>query len=128
MNSISRLLATGLLLLGASFSSHSIQVGNLPGAVSPGVTASTTIERGGKIDSIDLKTNTLVVDKVKFRLAAVDLRVHDLTTQKSLKIAHLKAGTLIRFTTSKANYASEDRVTEIWVTRAVQPPSIKTNH
>lgn len=125
MNLIFR-LSVVTMLLGAITPSQAVQVRIGPAPVAPIATSATPIERGGKVDAFDLKNGFIVVDRVRYRLSAGSLKIHNATSNATVGEARIKPGSLIRFTTSRANYAFEDQVVEIWLTRAPDAKSNKT--
>ena len=82
------------------------------------------IERGGIVTSFDPVKKIVVVDNVPFTLSATPVKIHHLGTTSD-KNAVLKPGMQIRFNTSKENFAVQDRVLEIWVTKLDEKPSTK---
>jgi hypothetical protein len=78
------------------------------------------IERGGTINSIDLKQKTMRVDGVSWSISGASLKKISkpglLDTPADL--SELKPGMLIRFVTVKKNASNPDQVLEIFVTHS----------
>ncbi|MEI8169009.1 MAG: hypothetical protein WCG50_05005 [Rhodoferax sp.] len=93
-----------------------VKVVNEPPQNSVYVSSTGLVERGGTVDAVDFGKKTIVVNKVKYVLATTPIKVHAPTRKSDDKAFQLKAGMQIRFNTSKANYAMQEQVLEIWVT------------
>lgn len=117
MNFMHQLTISGALLLVISQGALAVQVSNQVALGTTGVRASGTVERGGTINTVDLAHKSLVVDKVKYALPATPVKVHSLAGKVEERNGQLKVGMQIRFNTSKANYAAQEQIKEIWITR-----------
>lgn len=82
------------------------------------------IERGGIVTSFDPVKKIVVVDNVLFTLSAGPVKIHQRGASND-KSFILKPGMQIRFDTSKENFAVQDRVLEIWVTKLDEKPPTK---
>lgn len=74
------------------------------------------IERGGTVEAIDAKKQTIVVDGVSYAIPAGSVRIHSLANQISGSLSGLKVGMQIRFSSSKDYASGPIQVREIWVT------------
>lgn len=116
MNLIRQLIVSSTLLLAISQPSLAVQVRGQSAPSPTSASATGIVERGGTIDAVDLAKKTMVVDKVKYALTAMPVKVHAPAGTDDKKAFPLKAGMQIRFNTSKANYSAQEQVQEIWVT------------
>lgn len=93
-------------------------------ASSPSALAVIKIERGGTINSIDLKKKLILVDGVSWSLAGASVKGiasasnGSKTSQfeSTLGLSDLKPGMPIRFVTVKKNTSNQDQILEIIVT------------
>lgn len=116
MRLIFQLITSGALLVVVSQPILAIQASNSPATVSARVAPVGVIDRGGTIDSVDMAKRTIVVDNVKFVLPSMPVKVHGPADRNNEKNFQLKTGMQIQFVTTKANYAGQEQVQEIWVT------------
>lgn len=116
MNLVCQFFLAGATLLVMAQPALAVQVQNQPPP--PQVRASSTniVERGGTINAVDLTKKFIVVDRVKYALPIVPPAIHSPTDVGKGQHFQLKAGMQIRFTTSKANFAMQEQVQEVWVT------------
>ena len=125
MRLIFQLAASGALLVAVSQPIFAIQVSNQPAPPPTSAVSVGVIERGGTITAVDTAKRTIVVDNVKYALPARPVKVHGPAGNDNEKISQLKAGMLIRFATSKANYSAQEQVQEIWVTGSISKTTKK---
>lgn len=116
MNLIRQIIVLSTLLLAVSQPTMAVQVRGQSAPIPAGASSTGPIERGGTVDAVDFGKKTIIVDKVKYALAAMPVKVHAPTGTGNEKAFQLKAGMQIRFNTSKSNYARQEQVQEIWVT------------
>jgi hypothetical protein len=92
---------------------------------SPVVLELIRIERGGTINSIDLKQKTMRVDGDSWSISGASLK--NISKPSLLDtpadLSELKPGMLIRFVTVKKNASNPDQVLEISVTHSPLPQS-----
>lgn len=117
MNLMHQFAVTSTLILAISQAALAVQVSNQITPSPASVSSSGIVERGGTIDTVDLANKILVVDKVKYALPAIPVKVHALAGKIEERNGQLKAGMQIRFNTSKANYSAQEQVQEIWISR-----------
>ena len=122
MNLIRQLVVLSILLLAISQPSLAVQVSGQSAPNTASISATGILERGGTIDAVDVAKKTMVVDKVKYTLTAMPVKVHAPEGASNEKAFQLKPGMQIRFSTSKANYAAKEQVQEIWVTSLGSKP------
>lgn len=114
MNTLIRLVVSALLLFTVQ-PALSVQVGGL-NAVPPSSASSTNlVERGGTVDAIDSKNQTLVVDGVSYDFQSASVKVNPLASYTKQKAFQLKPGMKIRFSTAKNYSSGRDQVREVWV-------------
>lgn len=125
MNLIRQFFFASSTLLVMAQPSLAIQVLNQP-PPAPAKGASTNIvERVGTINAVDLAKKFIVIDRVKYALSLSPVAIHALTDKDTGQHLQLKAGMNIRFNTSKANFAMQEQVQEIWVTSLGAKPAKK---
>lgn len=112
-----RNIASGAAFLLFAGASYAIQVVGTVPADRQTLEASSVVERGGTIGSIDLKNKSIVVDSVSYPLSAKAVTIHPSARSVDRKAAGLQVGMQIRFTTSRFNFANQDQITEIWITK-----------
>lgn len=79
------------------------------------------VEAKGKIDRVDLASNTLVVDSVAYLFAGASVIVHSSDPAVNGNALKLRKGERIRFTVRKEAGATRGRITEIWVLEDMAP-------
>lgn len=115
MNPIRQLVVSSTLLLAISQPSLAVMVRNQIAPSPASLSTTGIVERGGTVNAVDLPKKTIVVDKVKYALSAMPVKVHAPAGQGNEQAFQLKAGMQIRFNTSKANFSAQEQVQEIWV-------------
>jgi hypothetical protein len=123
MNLIRQFVISSTLLLAIAQPSLAVQARNQIAPSPAGVSSTGIVERGGTVDAVDLAKKTIVVDNVKYALTAMPVKIHAPAGKGDEKAFQLKAGMQILFNTSKANYAAQDQVSEIWVTSVGGKPA-----
>jgi len=123
MNLIRQSVVVGATLLLSTQPALAVKVLNQPTPISTSINSTGIIERGGTVNAVDFGKKFIVVDKVKFALPAVPVKVH--APSGGEKVIQLKVGMQIRFNTAKSNYARQEQVQEIWVTSSGSKPPIK---
>lgn len=116
MNLIHQIVISGALFLAIAQPTMAVQVRNQSAPNPAGANSTGIVERGGTVDAVDFGKKTIVVDKVKYALPAMPVKVHAPAGKGDEKAIQLKAGMQIRFNTSKANFSAQEQVHEIWVT------------
>ena len=106
-------IVAGLTLLATSPASLAIVSKAAPGTV-PARTV-TDIERGGIVEVVDMRNRRITVDGRTYELPFGPLPVHGPAGTPTNKPVELKRGTKIRFSTSRENFSSQERVREVWV-------------
>jgi hypothetical protein len=100
-------------LLAASQLSFALMPTGAPAPTRAG--PSDLIERGGTVQKVDMKNQTLVVDGTSYAIPAGSVRVHALTGVQPASLADLKPGTQIRFSSVQPYASSAIQVREIWI-------------
>lgn len=75
----------------------------------------TTVERGGTVDSVNTQKKSITVDGQTYGLASTPPIVHAPPGNYITGLGAIRAGARIRFNTTKYNYAGLDQVTEVWI-------------
>lgn len=119
MNLIRPFVISSILMLVGASPASAVKVSNQNLAAPATSSANRIVERGGTVDAVNLTKKTIVVDKIKYALPVVPVKVHAPSGTSELKTTTLKAGTQIRFNTSKENFAGQEQVSEIWVTNQI---------
>lgn len=116
MNSLHRLVVSSAFLLAISQAALAVQPRgqSTPSPASFG--ARSIVERGGTVDAVDLKKDTIVVDGVSYAFSATLVKIHSPSTRTGEKAFALKAGMQIRFSSSRDAFSGQEQVREIWVT------------
>lgn len=127
MNFLHQLLLFTALLGTSVQPAVAVQMRNPPSTDSANAKPTTSvIERGGIVTSYDLVKKIVVVDNVPFTLTSSPVKIHQ-RGESNDKSFILKPGMQIRFNTSKENFAVQDRVLEIWVTKLDEKPATKAD-
>ncbi len=128
MNSIYKLVAAGAALIAISQPVLAIKLLNAPVPTQAPAATPKIIERGGTITEVDFAKKTLTVDGITYNLPASQAVIHPPRGSKTNATSNeLKAGMMIRFTTSKENFSAQTQIVEIWVTRltSATPKNLK---
>lgn len=116
-----RLITVGILLIIVSQHAMSVMVQGEVIQPTPSVSATDKIERGGAIDSINIRKRLISIDGHEYALTARPVKVH--TSSGGLDNENiLGSGMKIRFNTSKHNYSAQEQVFEIWVISGSSAP------
>lgn len=115
MSSVFRLLVMGITMASFWQPASSIQVANQARSNNASVVTTNTVERGGTVDAVNIKKNTIVVDGHSYSLAAAPLVVHSTPGKGNQGLEWIRPGMKIRFNTTKNNYSGQDQVVEIWI-------------
>lgn len=105
-----------LFLMTTSQLSQAVQ-GSGPNVTRPNsIDTSSTVERGGLINSVNLKEGSMVIDGVAYVFSKYPIKIHAGSVKNMDRSFELKAGMQIRFSTSSENWSAQVQVREIWVT------------
>lgn len=113
-------LAAGSLLITGSQLCGAVK----PTVVLPAVPASSqmdVIERGGTIDSVDAKKQSVTVDGYAYLIPLGSVRIHTLSNHISGNLAELRSGMQIRFTSVKDPTSGKIQFREIWISNDRRP-------
>jgi len=91
----------------------------------PLTNTSGTIERGGTITAVDLRSKTITVDGVTYTLLATSLKVYSADPLVAGTPLNLQKNMRIRFNTVKEIVGGHERVSEIWITNPSSGPAQK---
>ncbi|WP_210545837.1 hypothetical protein [Rhodoferax sp. PAMC 29310] len=109
----------GVVLSLLSVASLAVQVAGSPVSISQPSDTASVVERGGTISAIDSINKVIVIDGVRYPLSATTVTTHALVRSANRKPPELQVGMQVRFNTSKFNFANQEQVTEIWITKDV---------
>lgn len=91
----------------------------------PLTNTSGTIERGGTITAMDLRSKTITVDGVTYTILATSLKVYSADPLVAGTPLNLQKNMRIRFNTVKEIVGGYERVSEIWITNPSSNPAQK---
>jgi hypothetical protein len=113
------IVVSTMALLLAAQSAWAVRVsGGSPSNVSPApatVATPTTSELSGIISTIDYPNRTINIGGVTYQFSAMSVLVHSSDPLVSGNPLRLQKGMRIKFTVTKENGKTTDKVTEIWV-------------
>lgn len=125
MNLIRQFIIASTTSLVMAQPSLAVQVQNQPPPAPARGSSTNIVERVGTINAVDLVKRSIVIDRVKYALPLSPVAIHAPTDKDAGQHFQLKAGMNIRFSTSKANFAMQEQVQEIWVTSLGTKPANK---
>lgn len=125
MNFVSKCFVLSLTLMCFGQPAFSIQMVNEVWSVKKDAVAIKILERGGTVDTVNSDKKTISIDGRTYMLAATPVVIHSASGKEIQEVGSIRAGTKIRFNTTKNNYAAQEQIVEMWISETGKSPKSK---